>query len=60
MGDFCLHDLLFAFLLYEYPVLLQDEAAFQKLHAFIHQLLVETARKEREATTRRLLNASRS
>lgn len=60
MHDFCLRELLFTYLLYENPALLQDEAAFDKLHAFIHALLVRVAREEREAITRRLLNSSRS
>jgi hypothetical protein len=53
--DICLHDLFFQFCLWHYPPLLQeDDEVFETFVRFLHGLLRETVRKEREAQARRL------
>ncbi len=55
-----LEDLLFEWALHHFPYVLQDQELFDGLLHLIRALLSETARKEREATTRRVLTPSRS
>lgn len=58
--DVPLEDVLRLWGLYRCPEILVDDDLFDALLAFIHALLSEAVRKEREAVTRRLLRASPS
>src|SRR4051794_31710451 len=51
--DHCLHDLLFLWAFHNCPAFLEDVELFQKLHDWIHALLVETRRKEIARTLER-------
>jgi hypothetical protein len=58
--DVPLDDVLRLWGLYRFPDILADDELFDALLMFVHRLLTEAVRKEREATTRRLLQSSRS
>lgn len=58
--DICLNDKLFTLLLHSRPDVLQDSDLFNRLLLFIHREILEAVRKERRATTERLLRSSRS
>lgn len=58
--DISLEDVLRMWGMYRFPDILVDDDLFDALLAFIHALLTEAVRKERDATLRRIRNQSRS
>ena len=58
--DMCLWNVLYDFLLYSYPPILEDEEAFKRVHDLIHTLLLQAKREERQTLFEKIQRATMS